>query len=198
MTLRFAMAALAMTLTGAAPALAEDQGQQVLGASERGEFQTPVLTINSDRLFSESAYGQRVRQDVSVLVGELEAENRRVEADLEAEELKLTQKRATLAPEDFRKLADAFDEKVQKIRTEQDAKLRALDEQQSREREGFLAAAAPVLEQLMREAGAVVILERRQVWVSITAIEITDEAISLLDEKLGTGKEPPASGTSKP
>ena len=198
MTLRFAMAALAMTLTGAAPALAEDQGQQVLGAAERGEFQTPVLTINSDRLFSESAYGQRVRQDVSVLVGELEAENRRVEADLEAEELQLTQQRATLAPEDFRKLADAFDEKVQKIRTEQDAKLRALDEQQSREREGFLAAAAPVLEQLMREAGAVVILERRQVWVSITAIEITDEAISLLDEKLGTGKEPPASGTSKP
>ena len=41
----------------------------------------------------------------------------------------------------------------------------------------------------MREAGAAVILERRSVFASASVIEITDEAITLLDSTLGTGDE---------
>jgi Skp family chaperone for outer membrane proteins len=52
----------------------------------------------------------------------------------------------------------------------------------------FLAAAGPVLEQMMREAGAAVILERRSVFVSANAIDITDEAIERLDASVGSGK----------
>ena len=99
----------------------------------------------------------------------------------------LTDLRATMTPDEFRELANAFDQKVQQVRQAQSAKGRALNTLLDEEREIFLNAAAPVLERLMREADAAVILERRSVFVSANAIEITDDAIALLNDTLGSG-----------
>jgi histone H3/H4 len=48
------------------------------------------------------------------------------------------------------------------------------------------------MERLMRQAGAAVILERRSVFVSANAIDITQQAISLLNETVGSGTGPRA------
>ncbi|MDG1170866.1 MAG: OmpH family outer membrane protein [Sulfitobacter sp.] len=166
------------------PALAQ-QGPVL----DRGSVISAVLTIDSERLFLESAFGRRVAKEIEEKGAELTAENRRIEAELEAEEKQLTELRGTLSAEEFRALANAFDEKVQKTRQAQAAKGRAINDLLGKEREVFLKAAAPVLEQLMRDADAGVILERRSVFVSSTAIEITDNAIQLLDETLGSGSD---------
>ena len=52
--------------------------------------QSPILTIDSDRVFNESAFGLRVADDVETQSAEISAENRLIEADLKAEERKLT------------------------------------------------------------------------------------------------------------
>ena len=170
--------------TGSAIAQQTTTLDQSLG---RGSIVSPILTIDSERLFLESAFGQRVAKEVEAKGAELAAENRQIETDLEAEERKLTDIRATMAAEEFRALANAFDEKVQRTRAAQAAKGRALNALLEEEREVFLNAAAPVLEQLMREADAAVILERRSVFISDTGIEVTDDAIDLLNETLGSG-----------
>lgn len=157
----------------------------------RGSVVSAILTIDSERVFRESAFGERVAREVEQRSNDLAAENRRIEAALEAEERELTEMRATMEPEAFRERANLFDEKVQQTRQAQAAKGRALNELLDKEREVFLNAAAPVLEQLMRDAGAVVIMERRSVFVSASAIEITNDAIALLNETLGSGIEPP-------
>ncbi|MGC1494542.1 MAG: OmpH family outer membrane protein [Sulfitobacter sp.] len=156
---------------------------------ERGTVISPILTIDSDRVFQESAFGQRVAKEIEVEGAKLAADNAQVAASLESEEKQLTQQRTTMTPEDFRVLADAFDKKVQETRQAQSAKGRALNELLDQEREVFLTAAAPVLEQLMREAGAAVILDRRTVFVSASAVEITDDAIALLNETIGSGAD---------
>lgn len=156
---------------------------------QRGAIISPVLTIDSERLFLESDFGRRVAAAIETQGAALARENRQIEASLEAEERELTEQRATLDPEAFRALADAFDEKVQQTRQAQAAKGRALNSQLDAEREVFLQAAAPVLERLMRQSDAAVILERRSVFVSAAAIEITDDAIALLNETLGDGAE---------
>lgn len=156
---------------------------------ERGSVVSPVLTIDFERLFRESDYGRRVNAETDERRIELSAENREVEADLEAEELALTEQRSKLEPEAFRALADAFDQKVQETRATQAAKNRAINEDAERAQRDFLAAAVPVLDKLMRDAGAVVILELRSVFVSLTAVEITDDAIALLNDTLGSGAD---------
>ncbi len=162
--------------------------QQTSSPTERTTIKSPILTINSDRIFNESAFGLRVAADVETKGNALAAENRKIETDLEAEERALTAKRKTMTPENFRALADAFDEKVQAIRATQATKSRALNQLVDTEREVFLNAAGPVLEELMRAAGAAVILERRSVFVSANAIDITNDAIARLDATLGSGK----------
>ncbi|MGC1505693.1 MAG: OmpH family outer membrane protein [Sulfitobacter sp.] len=158
-------------------------------ALNRGSIISPVLTIDSDRLFLDSDFGKRVVAEVEAKGTELANENRKIEADLEAEERRLTEVRATMTPEAFRTLANEFDEKVQQTRQVQATKGRALNALLDQEREVFESAAGPVLERLMRSAEAAVILDLRSVFVSASAIEITDDAISLLNETLGSGSE---------
>lgn len=187
--LRHVMAVCGAVAFTATPAPTVAQQTAAPSGLGRGTVISPILTIDSERLFLESAFGKRVAAEIEQKGAELTAENRKIEAALETEERELTDKRATLPAEEFRELANAFDLKVQATRQEQAAKGRALNELLDQERDVFLTAAAPVLERLMREADAAVILERRSVFVSASAIEITDDAIALLDETLGSGAD---------
>ena len=183
---------MALALPLAAPANAQVAGD------------APLLTIESERFFSESAFGQRVAAEIDAASTELASENRRIEAELMEEEQALTDRRAEMDPDEFRALADEFDTRVQRIRREQEAKARILAERTDTARVTFLSAARPVLGQLMRDAGASVVLERGSVFFSSNASDITDRAISSIDAAIGDGADaetapPPAGdGTGQP
>lgn len=149
-----------------------------------GEVATPVLVVDSERIYAESKIGARITKSLEARLEDLVAENRRIEAELTTEEQDLTEKREQLAPDAFRELADGFDAKVQRIRAEQDTKQRELQRLRDEERQGFLDAVAPILSGIARERGALLILERRTVLLSAEGIDITDEAIARIDRAL--------------
>ena len=161
-------------------------------SAQQGTIVSPILTIDSERLFLNSDFGKRVAREIEARGGELAAENRRIEAELAAQEQNLTDRRASMTPEEFRPLADAFDARVQETRMAQAAKSRALAERLDREREASLDAAAPVLEMLMEEAGATVVLERRTVFISANSSDITAAAVARLNRTLGEGVAVPS------
>jgi Skp family chaperone for outer membrane proteins len=163
-------------------------------AQQLGLAQSPILTIESDRFFAESQFGRRIAAEIEAESIVLSAENRRIEAELMAEERDLTERRASMDPEAFRALADGFDARVQEIRRTQDAKARALNQRRDASRVAFLQAAVPVLETLMREAGAGVVLERASVFISANATDITDEAVARIDAAIGDGQQLEQSG----
>lgn len=149
---------------------------------------TPLLTLDQDRFFLDSDFGRAVIERERAETVALEQENKRIEAELVAEEQALTEQRQTLSAEEFTARATAFDEKVEKIRAEQDAKARALVEKRDRERQEFLKLAAPVLGELLGERQATAILDKGLVIVALSAVDITDEAIA----KLNAALAPPA------
>lgn len=156
-------------------------------AQQLGTRDPVVLTISSDRLFSDSAFGQRVLREIENEGALLAQENERIVSELSSEEKDLTVKRAELSPEEFRPLAQAFDEKVQSHREGQRAKLDALARRSEEDRQTFYALAQPVLIDLMRETGAAVILERANVFLSADASDITDDAIARINAAIGDG-----------
>ncbi len=158
-------------------------------AQQLGFAQTAILTISSERLFNDSAFGKRIDREIETEGEALAEENNRIAAELTAEEHELTEKRADMDPEAFRELADSFDEKVQKIRGEQDHKTRVLAEKNDKARAVFLNAVRPILAEVMRESGAGVILERSSVFLSANATDITDLAIERIDATIGDGSE---------
>jgi Skp family chaperone for outer membrane proteins len=145
------------------------------------ELPPPVLTIDADRLLAESALGRALNAQVEDSARRLAEENRRIEAELLAEERALTERRSMMSPDEFRPLADAFDEKVQRLRAEQDEKERALIALREDGRQRFFQQAVPILSEIVRERGALVLLDRRDVFLSADAIDITDAAIADLD-----------------
>ncbi len=161
-------------------------------AQETQLIRSPILSLDQDRMFALSDFGRRFETALQADGAQLEIENRRIESELEAEEKDLTQRRPAMSPEAFRALADAFDVKVQRIRTEQTAKARALALRTEEAQRQFIAAARPVLEQLMIDAGAVVIIDPRSVVMSRSAIDVTDEAIRRINSSIGEG---PGGGT---
>jgi len=152
-------------------------------------LRSPVLLIDPERLFQESLFGQRVLDELRTESEALAAENRRIEADLTEEERSLTERRPTMEAEAFRQAADAFDAKVQDIRRAQDAKEKALQNAVNEGREAFFAAAQNIIGQLMVDAGSVVVLDRRSVFLSVGAIDITDSALETVNATLGSGEE---------
>lgn len=151
----------------------------------------PILTIDSERLFLGSDFGKRIAREIEARGNDLSAENRSIEAELAEAEQDLTNRRAAMSPEEFRRLADAFDARVQETRQTQTAKSRALNVALEQEREAFLNAAGPVLEALMVEVGATVVLERRTVFISSNSSDITAAAIARLNAILGEGSSTP-------
>lgn len=170
-------------------------------AAQDHQGATPVpgiLLIDPDRLFSASSYGHRLADELRNQAEDLASENRGIEEELRAEAQSLTERRATMSVSDFRTVADAFDERVQQIRQEQDAKERALSERLTQEREKFVRATQPILFDLMQERGAQMILDGRSVMIRSPSADITEDAIAAVNTAIGDGSELNSDGTQEP
>lgn len=181
-----AVSALAAAVLALAPLAAAGQGS---GTEFPLGVASPILTLDQEAVFEVSAFGRRVASDVEAASLALSAENRRLEEELGAEELELTEIRGTVPPAEFRALADAFDARVEQIRREQEAKSRAILQFNEDERQRFLSVAYPLLAQLALEAGAVAVLDRRAVLIASERIDVTDRLVQLMDEVVGDGSD---------
>lgn len=167
-------AALALS---AVPVRAQDMGHTV----------SPILTIDRDQLYAGTAYGQRMKRELDAASQALADQTRQIEAALEKEEESLTEKRATLPADEFRTLADAFDQKVQTLRSDREKAQSDMQAQIEQAQIAFFKTIGPVLGQLVRERGAVLILDRRAILLAAADVDITREAIARIDAVLGDG-----------
>ncbi|MDJ1015632.1 MAG: OmpH family outer membrane protein [Paracoccaceae bacterium] len=137
----------------------------------------PILTIDQERLLAETRPGARLIAEIEDQALALAQENEAIEAELTREERELTEQRASMEPAEFRALADAFDAKVQGLRAEQEEKARQVNEAGEQARQAFLADIAGVISDIVLERRALVVLDRRDVFLSADRIDITNEAI---------------------
>ena len=149
---------------------------------------TSVIIIDKQRVLSETLYGQRLMAEMRLMEQLQIADNKRLLQELELEEARLTEQRSSMDADEFRVLAVNFDEKVQFISNQQQAKNQKRMEQRRKDQMTLMAATGPVFETLMRDTGADVIIEQRYAFIWNDAINLTDEAIERIDAFLGDGK----------
>ena len=159
------------------------------GASSQGfpvyKESLPVASLNSERLFSESLAGKAILEASREKTVTLSEENRRIESELEQEERELTEKRKTLPAAEFQALADAFDEKVVKIRRTQNAKGSALSQELEAARREFSNRVRPILLQLMSERGIIFVLNEQAIALAVSSGDITNDALKRIDNEIG-------------
>ncbi|MEC7760505.1 MAG: OmpH family outer membrane protein [Pseudomonadota bacterium] len=164
-------------------------------AQNMGQLISPILTIDREALFERSQLGQRVSSDLEAESNALSEETRQIEAELEAEEQALTAQRSTMTPEDFRAAADAFDARVVQLRNDRDATQSEFVQRFETAQRDFYNQIGPVLGQIMQARGAVVLLDNRSVLLAANAIDVTDDAVALIDATFGDGDEPQPEGS---
>lgn len=150
-----------------------------------------ILTLDTDALYARTRFGKALRAATDQEAEALKAESRRIDASLETEERALTDRRAGMTQAEFRPLAEAFDKKVEALRTGQEEKSRVFAAKRDTAQQQFLQAVAPILGDYMVAQGAAAIVDKAAIVVSLGAIDITDEIIAQIDLKLGDGAATP-------
>ncbi|OYU40285.1 MAG: hypothetical protein CFE33_07020 [Pseudorhodobacter sp. PARRP1] len=151
-----------------------------------------IVTLDQDQLYLGTKYGRALQAKFEAESSALLAENRKIDSALETEERELTNRRATMTAQDFRPLADAFDKKANELRKAQEVKSTELSKTRDADRQSFFQAVAPILGDYMVERGAVAILDKSAIVVSLGSIDITKDVIARIDSRLGDGSTPPA------
>ena len=166
-------------------------GQETTAQPRQTPLTSPVLSINQQRLFEDSAFGKASLARLEASSRTLQAEVRKIESDLEIEERLLTERRATMPQAEFQPLAIAFDDKVEKLREAWGAKDRELKRQRDLDQQQFFEIAAPILAEVMRDLGATVLLDQSSVILSLDRVDITQLAIERIDARLAETEEDP-------
>lgn len=166
-------------------------GQAPAQDSSSADPALQILIVDRARLFAESAFGKASVERERIATRALEDENAGIQAELVAEEQELTALRQTLSADEFSARAAAFDEKVERIRAEQDAKARDLAGVRDEDSKAFQRTALPVLGEIMASRGAQVLLEKSSVILSLSLVDVTDEAIAKVDAAFSAGVSPP-------
>lgn len=183
------VAAVALPM-GAPAQTATPQGP---GLSQ-GVPQLPFVTLDDERLFSESAWGKALLQRLATDQTALATENREIEARLADEERALTARRPGLPASEFRALADTFNAEVERYRAAQKAKEQAVYQRHEAARLRFRDVANQVLAQLMAERGALAIIAEEAIVLGFREIDITADAVARMDALVGDGVALPEPG----
>ena len=150
--------------------------------SQQKDIVTSVLIINSVIVFEKSKLGN----DILIAFQQADFELKK-EADLnvkkfEEEELELTQKREILTKEEFNKLADNFDKRVQKTRNLYDLKDSQLRSNLESWKKKFIELSGRVIQPIMLKYDAFIVLDSSQIDLFFdNRIDITDQVIFELD-----------------
>ena len=176
----------------AAPAFA--QGAQGLSLGQALDAPAPVLqlrTLDEERLFRGSAFGQRVEAEIDAASRALEAENEQLLEQLTTREMELTEARASMPPAEFRAQAEAFDLEAEGIRRSQAEKRQRLSLYEEAEQRRFFQLAAPILQQVLASEGAQVLIDSRAVIIGVSGMDMTEPAIAALNDSIGDGSPSP-------
>jgi Skp family chaperone for outer membrane proteins len=159
-------------------------------------FSGPVLgsetasfyTVDMNKLLKQTVVGKKLISANNSLRQSLQNENDALEAELLIEEKDLSELRGSLSADEFRPKALAFDQKVTIIRLEQAQKEENLLRNIRKKESDFYKNIYPLLYKLLSEHGGLILLDQRNVVLWDSSVDITDEAIDMINRIYGDQK----------
>ena len=145
---------------------------------------TSIAIVDLNLILSESKAAKAATNDFEKIQKDTESEI--VESDklMLEERNKLIEQQSVIAPEAFEVKAQDYEKKLQNYQAEKQNKLRKIEGVLQKARNEILENVKPILEELSKELGVTVILEKNSVLLSATNMDITDEVIKKLNKEL--------------
>lgn len=176
----FKAAALAALALGTATALPTAAFAQAAAA------QTSIIVVDMDRVGSDSAAGKSGQTQLKSKLDSLQARGKTLADQLRSEEETLLKARQanTMAPDAFQAKVKELQTKQNSARTELGNRENELQRSQAYVRQQIFNAVGPIVQAVMRERGASIVLAREAALAVSPTLDVTAEVIRRLDAAL--------------
>ncbi|HAQ36636.1 MAG: outer membrane chaperone Skp [Maricaulis sp.] len=165
----------------------------VLAASfAPAQAQTNVLIMNEERIVAESQVGQHIGTRMQAIRAEMDAELQALLTPIQEENERLNAETASLTPEAIQARPDLM-QRIQALNTQaqqaEALRQRLAQELQATQRQAMrpvLEALQAILQEVVTERGAQILIDRSAVVYADPSIDISDSAIERLNQRLPT------------
>ena len=144
-----------------------------------------LFTVDMSKLFRSSDFGKNIISTNNKARQDLQNENEELESKLLSEEKELSKQRKILSLEEFRPKALEFDKKVSIIRKAQGEKEKKLNNEVRKKESEFYKRIYPLLYELLLDRGGLVLIDQRNIVLWDSSVDITEDAIKLINQVLG-------------
>ena len=151
------------------------------------EEKSVLFTVDMSQLLRSSDFGKNIIANNNAARQNLQNENNDLEEKLLIEEKELSELRKILSIDEFRPKALEFDKKVTIIRKGQREKEENLNKKARREETDFFKKIYPILYELLIERGGLVLVDQRNAILWDNSVDLTDDAIALINQALASG-----------
>jgi Skp family chaperone for outer membrane proteins len=145
---------------------------------------TSIAIVDLNLILSDSKAAKNATKQFEVIQKDTEDEIIASDKKMLEERNKLIEQQSIVAPESFELKAKDYENKLQNYQIEKQNKLRKLEGVLQSARNEILEKVKPILEELSKEIGVTVILEKNSVLLSATNMDITDDVIKRLNKEL--------------
>jgi outer membrane protein len=143
-----------------------------------------IAVIDSQRVWRDSKAATSARQQLEQFRGQFQQEIQREEERLRNEEQELGRQRAILAPDAFEGRRREFERKVQDLQRRVQERQRALEQSFNVTRGEINKVVIAVINDLSKDRGFTVVLDRAQVSFSADGLDITADVLRVLDQRI--------------
>lgn len=180
--------AVGVSLVLSVPAAAQDN-QRLLAR---------IAILDVERVLTQSEAGKNALKQITDQRKRYQDEISKAEDQLRNEERDLVQSRATLAADAFDEKRRAFERKVQDTQRLVQQRSGTIDGMMRNAREQIGKAALAALQELIKERGFNVVLDRKQIVATDPGLEVTDEVLSRVNQRLPSIKVEGAAAAPTP
>ena len=155
----------------------------VFSEENRNFNKNTFLVMSHDDLFKKSVPGKAIYSSFVEKRNKLLEESKKIEESFVSEELLLTQKREGLTSDEFQKLANDFDQKVEITRKNRLEKDRSLQNEFNNWKQKFVKIILPIVKKIMSDNDASIVLDTSTRGIIYEQnIDITEDVITMLDK----------------
>ena len=174
------------------PALIVALTAAVIAMAAPANAQTNVLIMNEERIIAESQVGQHIATRMQAIRAEMDGELQALLTPIQEESDRLNAETASLTPEAIQARPDLM-QRIQALNAQaqqaEALRQRLAQELQATQRQAMrpvLEALQAVLQEVVAERGAQILIDRSAVVYADPAIDVSDSVIERLNQRLPT------------
>lgn len=174
------------------PALIVALTAAVIAMAAPANAQTNVLIMNEERIIAESQVGQHIATRMQAIRAEMDAELQALLTPIQEESDRLNAETASLTPEAIQARPDLM-QRIQTLNAQaqqaEALRQRLAQELQATQRQAMrpvLEALQAVLQEVVSERGAQILIDRSAVVYADPGIDVSDSVIERLNQRLPT------------